>query len=200
MPATRRPHVESTPANLTILMDRAAAGSRSAAAELLPIVYDELRALAQRELAREPAGLTLQATALVHEAYLRLGASPDAQWQNRRHYFGAAAIAMRRILVERARRKAGPKQGGDRARVPLDHAEPAAADEPIDWLALDGALAALEHHDPALAELVSLRYFAGLSVDQAAAALGLSPRTIDRDWRVARAFLQHHLSGSGDGP
>src|SRR3954466_1351752 len=181
--------------SLTVLMNRAAAGSGSATAELLPLVYGALRAAAEKQLAQEPAGLTLQATALVHEAYLRLGADPSATWQSRRHFFGAAAVAMRRILVERARRVSGPERGGGRKRVPLEEAEGggggAAGTEAMDWVGLDGALAALEKQDPELAELVSLRYFAGLSVDQAAAALGLSARTIDRDWAVARAFLQH---------
>ena len=193
-------------ANLTELMNRAADGSASAAAHLLPLVYDELRNLARHKLANEPADLTLQATALVHEAYLRLGADPGAAWQNRRHFFGAAAIAMRRILVERARARAGPRRGGGRVRIPLDEATPDArtpADDPVDWIGLDDALCALEKHDPDLAELVSLRYFAGLSVDQAAAALGVAPRTVDRDWRVARTFLRHHIAtsgGAGEGP
>ena len=180
-------------------MNRAADGSKSAADHLLPLVYDELRELARRNLANEPAGLTLQATALVHEAYMRLGADPAARWDSRRHYFAAAAIAMRRILVERARRHAGPRRGGGRARIPLEDAEMAAdAPAPVDWLALDDALAALERQDPELAELVSLRYFAGLNIDQTAQALGISPRTVDRNWKVATAFLRHHVSRTGE--
>jgi RNA polymerase sigma factor (TIGR02999 family) len=179
-------------------MNRAAGGSKSAAGDLLPLVYEELRDLARRNLANEPAGLTIQATALVHEAYLRLGADPAARWDNRRHYFAAAAIAMRRILVERARKVGGPKRGGGRGRVSLEEVDPASnPEQPVDWLALDDALASLEQHDPELAELVLLRYFAGLSVDQTAEALGVSARTIDRNWKVARAFLQHHITGAG---
>lgn len=184
------------PRDLTSLMNRAADGSKSAGDELLPLVYDELRELARRNLANEPAGLTLQATALVHEAYLRLGADDHARWESRRHYFGAAAIAMRRILIERARAASGPKRGGGRQRVDLNSADMPAADQPIDWLGLDSALSALEKQDPDLAELVSLRYFAGLSIDQASAALNISPRTVDRNWRLARAFLQHHLASA----
>ena len=185
--------------DLTLLLNRAADGSKSAAESLLPLVYDELRELARRNLANEPAGLTLQATALVHEAYMRLGADPAARWDSRRHYFAAAAIAMRRILVERARRNAGPRRGGGRPRVPLEDADIAVdSTGPIDWLALDDALAALEQHDAELAELVSLRYFAGLNIDQTAAALNVSPRTVDRNWKVARAFLQHHFARVGD--
>lgn len=162
--------------------------------QLLPLIYTELRRLAQRQVAREPAG-GIQATTLVHEAYLRLGADPSVRWQGPRHYYGAAAIAMRRILVERARQQAGPARAGGRARLPIEAADAEAASEPgFDWLALDEALSALQVHDAELAELVLLRYFAGLSVDRAAEALGVSPRTIDRNWRVARAFLQHYFN------
>jgi RNA polymerase sigma factor (TIGR02999 family) len=185
------------PEELTALMHRAADGSKEAAERLLPLVYDELRELARRNLANEPAGHTLQATALVHEAYMRLGADPEARWDGRRHYFAAAAIAMRRILIERARRVAGPRRGGGRERVDLTDVDPASTPDSVDWLALDDALTALERHDAQLAELVSLRYFAGLSIDQTAAALGVSARTVDRDWKVARAFLQHHIARSG---
>jgi RNA polymerase sigma factor (TIGR02999 family) len=191
--------VEPPAKDLTVLMNRAADGSKSAAEHLLPLVYDELRDLARRNLANEPAGLTIQATALVHEAYMRLGADPAAKWDSRRHYFAAAAIAMRRILVERARRHAGPRRGGGRGRVPLEEVDIAGdTTTEIDWLALDEALAALEQHDPELAELVSLRYFAGLNIDQTGAALGVSARTVDRNWKVARAFLQHHFARAGD--
>ncbi len=161
-------------------------------------MYDELKQVAQRCLADEPPGLTLQATALVHEAYIRLGAD-GGQWQNRRHFFGAAAIAMRRILVERARAKAGPKRGGGRLRLSLDRDPTAATADPADVLTLDEALEALQASDPQLAELVCLRYFAGLSIDQTAEAMGLSPRSVDRSWKVARAFLRHHLRSAGSG-
>jgi RNA polymerase sigma factor (TIGR02999 family) len=184
-------------------MDRAAAGSPSAAEALLPLVYNQLRALAQKQLAAEAPGQTLQATALVHEAYLRLGADPEARWDNRRHYFAAAAIAMRRILVERARQRRGPKRGGDRARIPLDDAAQISADPSMpepDWDALDRALTDLQREDPDLVQVVHLRYFAGLSIDQAAAALGVSPRSVDRDWKCARAWLLDRINAQSDRP
>ena len=166
--------------------------------DLLPEVYDELRQVAQRCLAHEPPGLTLQATALVHEAYMRLGGE-NGHWENRRHFFGAAAIAMRRILVERARAKAGPKRGGCRLRLSLDQDPSAPTADPAEILSLDEALQALQATDAQLAEIVSLRYFAGLSIDQTAEALGLSPRSVDRAWKAARAFLRHHLGTQGGG-
>jgi RNA polymerase sigma factor (TIGR02999 family) len=188
--------MEPTGANLTVLMDRAAAGSDSAAEQLLPLVYDQLRALAQNQLAKEPPGQTLQATALVHEAYLRLGADPQAHWDGRRHYFAAAAIAMRRILVERARRKRGPKQGGDLRRVSMEGAPeiggPEGSQEP-DWEALDRAMDELQREDPDLVQVVHMRYFAGLSVDETALALSRSARSVDRDWKCARAWLLERL-------
>jgi RNA polymerase sigma factor (TIGR02999 family) len=193
--------VEAAQSNLTVLMGRAAAGSRSAAEQLLPLVYNQLRALAQKQLAREGAGHTLQATALVHEAYLRLGADPNAHWDGRRHYFAAAAIAMRRILVERARQRRGPRHGGGRARMPLDDAAQIQADPSIpepDWDALDRALTELQEKDPDLVQIVHLRYFAGLSIDQTAAALGVSPRSVDRDWKCARAWLLERVSATAD--
>jgi RNA polymerase sigma factor (TIGR02999 family) len=166
--------------------------------DLLPQVYDELKEVAQRCLAHEPPGLTLQATALVHEAYMRLGGE-HGKWENRRHFFGAAAIAMRRILVERARAKAGPKRGGGRLRLSLDQDASAPTADPAEILSLDEALSALQATDAQLAEIVSLRYFAGLSIDQTAEALGMSPRSVDRAWKAARAFLRHHLGSGGSG-
>jgi RNA polymerase sigma factor (TIGR02999 family) len=185
--------------DLTMLMNRAAGGNRSAADELLPLVYQELRQLAHARLRNEPRNITLQATALVHEAYLRLGGGEGERWENRRHYFAAAAEAMRRILIERARRIAGPKAGGGQQRVALDDAEPAIDQDPDRWLALDDGLTALQDNDPELAEIVSLRFFAGLSIDQIAAAIGVSSRTIDNRWKVARAFLLKRMnSGTGE--
>ncbi|MBL9030413.1 MAG: sigma-70 family RNA polymerase sigma factor [Phycisphaerae bacterium] len=186
---------------LTGIINLAGQGSKQASNELLPLVYDELRRLAEDRLRHEPANMTLQATALVHEAYLRLGADAEIRWEGRRHYFGAAAIAMRRILIERARARAGPKRGGGRARVPLTDAELTSAGqspETVDWLALEEALSALERTDPDLARIVELRYFAGLSVEQVAGLLGVSARTVNRDWRLARAFLHDHLTGERD--
>jgi RNA polymerase sigma factor (TIGR02999 family) len=171
-------------------------GDPHAAELLLPLVYDELRRLAAQNLARESPGQTLQATALVHEAYLRLVGEPDAlvagcepHWNSRGHFFAAAAEAMRRILVENARRKGSLKRGGDRARQDLSEAElvsPVASD---DVLALDEALTQLARTDALAAELVKLRYFAGLTSAQAAGILGISARTADRTWAYARAWL-----------
>lgn len=192
--------MESPSKTLTLLMNQASEGRRSAADKLLPLVYDELRKLAAAKLKHEPKNLTLQATALVHEAYLRLGGSEKVQWEGRRHYFAAAAEAMRRILIERARRVAGPKAGGGLKRQ--TEADIEVVDEPGKWLALDEGLTALAAHDPELAELVSLKFFAGLSVDQIAAAMGVSPRTVDNHWKVARAFLLKRMNaevGSGGG-
>jgi RNA polymerase sigma factor (TIGR02999 family) len=171
-------------------------GDPLAASRLLPLVYDELRQLAAHRLALEAPGQTLEATALVHEAYLRLvGPGQAQQWDGRGHFFAAAAEAMRRILVESARRRRSGKRGGGRARRELgpDLAAPQ-ADE--DLLALDEALARLEAEEPQVAELVKLRYFAGLTVPQAAAHLGIAPRTADSWWSYARAWLRVALSDS----
>jgi RNA polymerase sigma factor (TIGR02999 family) len=185
--------------DVTRLLESAAAGDRQAAADLLPAVYAELRDLAAARLANEKAGHTLQPTALVHEAYLRLvgGDQPDG-WNGRGHFFGAAAGAMRRILVEAARRKQAVKHGGGRRREDLD-ADALAAPEPdLDLLSLDAALSRLAEHDPVKARLVELRYFAGLTGDQAAAALGLSASAADRLWVYTRAWLRREL-GLGAG-
>jgi RNA polymerase sigma factor (TIGR02999 family) len=170
-------------------------GDPHAAEQLLPLVYDELRQLAAHKLANEKPGQTLQATALVHEAYLRLVG--DQQFANRRHFFAAAAEAMRRILVENARRKRGAKHGGRRARLDLDEAL-VVGDEPRhDLLDLDGLLDQLAGADPRAAELVKLRFFAGLTGDQAAKVLGVSPRSADLLWAYARAWLFEKLQGGG---
>jgi RNA polymerase sigma factor (TIGR02999 family) len=196
-------------AQLTVLLNAAGEGDSRSASALLPIVYEELRTLAHRYLSREPgagAGQTLQATALVHEAYLRLVKDSEVQWNGRNHFFGAAGLAMRRILVERARARRGPKRGGGRASLELGEsaALSVGAEDPVDWIGLDGALTALELQDSRLAELVSLRYFAGLSVDQTAQVMGLSSRQVKRDWAVARAWLYARMTGSqpagGDPP
>jgi RNA polymerase sigma factor (TIGR02999 family) len=161
-----------------------------AAAQLLPLVYEELRRLAARRLAGEAPGQTLQPTALVHEAYLKLvGPDPGRAWAGRSHFLAAAAEAMRRILVDHARQKRRVKRGGGRERVPLAEVDP--ADEPLadDVLALDEALDRLAAADPVKAELVKLRYFAGLSEEEAAAVLGLSRATASRYWAFARAWL-----------
>jgi RNA polymerase sigma factor (TIGR02999 family) len=170
-------------------------GNPHAAAQLLPLVYDELRRLAAQKLAKEKPGQTLQATALVHEAYLRLVGAGGCAWDNRRHFFAAAAEAMRRILIESARRKKSRKHGGDRQREELDGDRLLAPMPAEDLLALDEALARLADRDPVKADLVKLRYFAGLTLDQAAAALGLSPSTADRYWAYARAWLHQEITG-----
>src|SRR5262249_13416008 len=165
-------------------------GDLSAAAQLLPLVYDELRQLAAQKLAQEKPGQTLQATALVHEAYLRLvDVDRVRRWDSRAHFFAAAAEAMRRILVDTARRKGSLKRGGSRLREELDPAKLVAVAPDEDILALNEALEKLAGTDAEAANLVQLRYFAGLSSQQAAKVLGISSRTADRIWRYARAFL-----------
>jgi RNA polymerase sigma factor (TIGR02999 family) len=169
-------------------------GDPSAAEQLLPLVYDELRQLAAQRLAQEKPGQTLQATALVHEAYLRLVDVQQAQhWNSLGHFFAAAAEAMRRILIDHARRKRRPKHGGDRQRIVLD-ADLSLAEPGEDPLALDDALRRLAVEEPTKAELVKLRYFAGLSLAEAASCLGISEATAKRYWTVARAWLYAALS------
>jgi RNA polymerase sigma factor (TIGR02999 family) len=187
---------DNAPIPLTVLVNAAAGGDPRAAKELLPLVYDELRRLAASRMARERSGQTLQPTALVHEAYLRLiGGGSSVEWNSRRHFFAAAAIAMRRIMVERARRVAGPKRGGGAARVPLSDDAAAVEVNLIDWLSLDEALTALERHDRRLHELVMLRFVAGMSMRDVAAAMSLSLRTVERDWEYARAWLYRAMTG-----
>ena len=184
--------------DVTRILSAIEAGDPSAAEELLPLVYDELRKLAAAKLAQEAPGQTLQATALVHEAYLRLVDVDTVQrWDSRGHFFGAAAEAMRRILVESARRRQSAKRGGRGQRVDFEKAltlaEPAADDPGDDLLALDEALDLLAQEDPVKAELVKLRCFAGLSHQDAAAALGLSRATADRYWAYAKSWLYCRL-------
>jgi RNA polymerase sigma factor (TIGR02999 family) len=175
-----------------------ARGEVHAAAQLLPLVYDELRKLAAARLAREAPGNTLDATALVHEAYVRLvGSSGDDRWENRGHFF-AAATAMRRILIERARQKQRKAHGAGRRRQELHPNLAAAPEADEELLALDAALTRFAEHDPLKARLVELRYFAGLTGDQAAEILGISPSTADRHWLYARAWLRRELRGWSD--
>ena len=173
--------------DVTRLLDAAAAGDRQAAAAILPLVYDELRKLAAAKMASERPDHSLDATALVHEAYLRLVG--DQRFDGRGHFFAAAAEAMRRILVESARGKSSRKRGGDWTRQPLDHAEIPLQRPVEELLAVHDALDQLAATDSRAAELVKLRYFAGLTLDEAAAALGISPRTADGVWAYARAWL-----------
>jgi RNA polymerase sigma factor (TIGR02999 family) len=179
--------------DVTRLLGAAAGGDRQAASELLPLVYAELRQLAAARLANERAGHTLQPTALVHEAYLRLVG--DQAFDHRGHFFAAAAAAMRRILIDHARKKATWKRGAGGHCVPLDPERFAAPDRPDDLLALDEALDQLEHEEPRVAALVKLRYFAGLTIPQAAETLGVAPRTADAWWAFARAWLLARVRG-----
>jgi RNA polymerase sigma factor (TIGR02999 family) len=183
--------------DVTQLLNAIDQGDPQAAAQLLPLVYDELRRLAAARLAAEPSGNTLQPTALVHEAYLRLVGTPDGdQWDHRGHFFAAAAEAMRRILIDNARRKATARRGGAMRRQALDPDAAAIPEPREDLLALDEALDRLEAEDPLKANLVKLRYFVGLSLAEAAAALDLSERTAGRHWAYARAWLRRAVEGS----
>jgi RNA polymerase sigma factor (TIGR02999 family) len=180
---------------VTRLLEAVDRGDPQAAGRLLPLVYDELRRLAAQKLAHEKPGQTLDATALVHEAYLRLVG--DQAFANRRHFFAAAAEAMRRLLVERARRKGRLRHGGGLRQVELRDDLPAADEADAEVLAVDEALDQLARHDPEAAELVRLHFFAGLTIERAADLLGVSPRTAYRNWQYARAWLFRRLSGAG---
>jgi RNA polymerase sigma factor (TIGR02999 family) len=190
--------------DVTRLLEAANRGDRQAAADLLPLVYEELRKLAAARLAHEAPGQTLDATALVHEAYLRLVGSGEASaprephWDGRGHFFAAAAEAIRRILVEQARRRQASKHGGRRRREALDPDRIAAPAPDDELLALHEALGRLAASHPEKAELVKLRYFAGLTADQAAAALGISPSSADRQWTYARAWLRRAMSDTSE--
>ena len=181
---------------VTQILHAIAEGDPDAASQLLPLVYDELRKLAAHKLARETPGQTLQPTALVHEAYLRLvGEDEEQHWDSRGHFFAAAAEAMRRILVEMARQKASLKRGGDRDRVDVADNLLATPEPREDLVALDAALTKLAETDKQAAELVQLRYFAGLPIREIAEMLGIAPRTADRLWAYAKAWLQQELEG-----
>jgi RNA polymerase sigma factor (TIGR02999 family) len=182
---------------VTRLLSAIDQGDPHAAAQLLPLVYDELRKLAAQQLAREKPGQTLEATALVHEAYLRLAGARGDRWASRGHFFAAAAQAMRHLLVDNARRKRRDKRGGRRRRVELGEAVPAPPAAAEDLLALDEALTRLAGQDPEAAAVVQLRYFAGLSVEEAALSLGVSRATAYRHWTFARAWLLNELAGEG---
>lgn len=184
--------------NVTRVLKSIRNGDPNAARDLLPLVYDELRHLAAARLANELPGQTLQATALVHEAYLRLVGNANADsvnnhWDHRGHFFAAASEAMRRILVEHARRKKREKHGGTRCRVALDSVQPVAVSTRLDLVALDAALTKLAATDNQAAKLVELRYFGGLPLAEAARVLSISPRTADRVWAFARAWLHREL-------
>ena len=175
---------------VTLLLDQAREGDPDAASELLPLVYTELRRMARSRMARERPGQTLQPTALVHEAFLRLVGDKDVGWANRRYFFGAAAEAMRRILIERAREKARLKRGAQAQRVTFDeNRAPEGLGENVDLLALDQALSRLEERDARMSDVVKLRYFAGLTIDEIAAALDIAPRSVSRLWESSRVWL-----------
>jgi RNA polymerase sigma-70 factor, ECF subfamily len=189
---------QSTRTDITQILVRASQGDESAVNHLLPLVYDELRALAESYLKSERPALTLQATALVHEAYLRLIKQDEVQWQNRAHFFAVAAQAIRRILVDHARGHARQKRGGGRERVRLDEDVAVLQERDVDLVALDEALVKLAQLNPRQAQIVELRFFGGLSLRDVAEVLSVSPRTVDGDWSMARAWLRRALQrGSG---
>lgn len=188
------------PNEVTLLLQAAANGDTHATDKLFPIVYEQLRALARRAMNHEKPGQTLEPTALVHEVYLRLVGSGDVQWNGRGHFFGAAAQAMRRILVERARRQKQIKRGGNLQRVDMpDEVACLTGSKPLDLVELDRALTVLEGRDKRKSDVVMLRYFAGLSVEETAAALGVSTATVKNDWAFARAWLMRELTKAGEG-
>lgn len=183
-------------AGVTRLLEQVAGGDPQAADRLLPLVYDQLRALARRRMRQERPDQTLQATALVHEAYLRLvGDAASQEWDGRWHFYAAAAEAMRRILVEQARRRGRLKRGGGRQRVSLDDLELTLGGPPDELLALDEAIVRLSEQHPEKAQLVKLRYFAGLTIEETAQAMSISTATAERRWAYARAWLYRHMSG-----
>lgn len=179
--------------DVTTLLHRLAGGDASAAEEVVPLIYRELRQLAAHYMARERRDHTLQTTALVHEAYLRLVDQRQANWKNRAHFYGAAAGIMRRILVDRARARRADKRGGDAHRVELDETFASSGEHPDEIIRLDTALTRLAERSPRQVRIVELRFFAGLSVEETAEALAVSPKTVKRDWTVARAWLHREL-------
>ena len=179
--------------NITHLLKEWSDGDRQALDELTPLVYEELRQQAARYLRKERPGHSLQATALINEAFLRLIDVKNVQWQNRAHFFGIAANLMRRILVDHARRRDAEKRGGTQMRLTLDDAFAIAKEPAVDLLAIDEALDRLAAIDEQQARVVELRFFSGLSVEETAAALGVSPKTVKRDWSVARAWLRREI-------
>jgi len=182
--------------DVTRLLGEIASGRRQASEELLPLLYDSLRRLARARMARESPGQTLQPTALVHEAYLRLTGGAEVGWDDRGHFFAAAAEAMRRILIERARRYRRLRHGGEQQRVDLDDADGGIDPRSAELLSLDVALSRLEERDPAMAQVVKLRYFAGLSVEETALAMASSPRSVNRQWAAAKAWLYREMAAS----
>jgi RNA polymerase sigma factor (TIGR02999 family) len=187
---------EDVGTHVTRILGEVQAGNMEAADELLPLVYAELRRLARSRMAREKHAHSVQPTSLVHQAYLRLLGDQQPHWEGRGHFFAAAAEAMRRILIERARQRASLKRGGDMQRVEYDEAQARSEPRAEDLLSLDAALDGLEAKDPTMANIVKLRYFAGLTVPETADALGLSPRSVNRLWTAARAWLHREMGDS----
>ncbi len=185
------------PDNITHLLMEWSAGDERALDRLTPLVYEELRHQAARYLRRERRGHTLQTTALINEAYLRLIDAKDVHWQSRAHFFAIAANLMRRILVDHARRRDAAKRGGSQLRLTLDEALAVTKEPDLDLLAIDEALDRLAKIDPQQARVVELRFFSGLSVEETAASLGVSPKTVKRDWSVARAWLRREIGAPG---
>ncbi|MEM8946072.1 MAG: ECF-type sigma factor [Planctomycetota bacterium] len=179
--------------DVTILLGQAAGGNEQAANDLMPRVYRQLRVIADQRMASENVGHTLQATALVNEVFLRLFGKRELSWQNRAHFYATAAEAMRRVLIDHAKAKGRKKRGGSGRKMPLNVADLASEENPDQILALDAALCRLEEQNPEAAGVVRLRFYAGLSVDQTAEALEMSPRTVDRRWKFARAWLFDQL-------
>lgn len=193
--------MESPNASLvTQLLQSANQGDTTATSKLLPLVYDELRRLARSKMNVLPAGGTLQPTALVHEAYMRLIGGQNVQWENRRHFFGAAARAMRNILVDGARRRGRIKHGGGRKRVTLDETLVVSKSPSSSLISLDEALQRLEEYDQRKSEVVMLRYFAGLTIDDTASAMGISTATVEREWAYSKAWLHRELEGTRETP
>lgn len=185
--------VENPEDQLSVVLDALARGEEKASEELLPLVYEHLRRLARARMAKLPPGQTLQATALVHEAYLRVVGSENRGWDGRGHFFAAAAEAMRRILVDQARRKGAVKRGGDRERLDVDDVDLPIEQPAERLLDLDQALTKLKEQDPEKERIVMLRFFGGLSREETAETLGLSPRTLDRQWQYVKAWLHREL-------
>lgn len=189
---------ENASDSVEVLVERASVGDEKAVSRLMPIVYDELRRLAGAYMARERPGQTLQATALVHEAYLRLLKDKRQDWRGRSHFLAIAARSMRQILIERARARKAAKRGGSRDPVTLEEGTVADDERPLELLAIDEALGRLAEVDPQPARAVELRYFGGLTIEETAEAMGISPATVKRHWTVARAWLRREVRGEGN--
>jgi RNA polymerase sigma factor (TIGR02999 family) len=195
--STKHPGGEEPYCRVAHVLQQVSNGDQAAASDLLPLVYDQLRALAQQRMMQERPGHTLQATALVHEAFLKLVGPREIPWAGQAHFYAAAAEAMRRILVDHARSRHREKRGGKGERVLLNVLDLADTENSEEILALDEALCRLEQQEPEVGQVVRLRFFAGLSVDQTAESLGVSPRTVDRRWKFARAWLFRELHPDG---